>query len=706
MGSIITFYSYKGGVGRTMALANVAVLLARRGLRVMMVDWDLEAPGLHQFFPLTKRNERGLLEFLDDASQMQEGLPKLENYTSSVAEGGNTLTLLAAGRFDQDYERRVLQFDWPKFFEKQRGGSILETLRDQWRDAFDVTLIDSRTGITDAGGVCTIQMPDILVPVVVANRQSIEGTKKIVQRAQQARQALAYDRTGLLVFPLLSRFDSRTEYQESQKWLRMFADDLNEFYSDWLPKEVTAVQVAERTKLPYVADFSFGEKLPVITESTTDPESLGFAYETAATLIADDFKDAQRLLLSRVRSPRTEKMEELPKIPATNLRGNISLPSDFFFREVIPDHRAAHPPPPPAPLGPLAAFVGDWVGNGFNTIFRPDNAVTPTPLPNPGPSPPPPHHNILELNLTSEELSFSKNLGAVPNRGTNPQGDIFLNGVPYLQTINDVTIHGEKIGIHFEPGIWIHVPATTVPPIAQETIARLASIPHGTTIEAQGIIATVAGPPKIDPVDITPFVTGNPAKKIKFPSQIASDPNTRRIPQDLSSFRAAVTITQALLDDPNRLLRSHISKQKIINTIALIISTAPPPPPALFGGGIGNIAFLLGHAAAYQPNAQAARMTAIFWIETVEEVILVPPLHAGQPFTVRSKPSVPGQHVPKFSGIAPFAVDRPRELTVHFTQIQYTQTVLLNFAGLTWPHVSVNTLVPADNMVVPASAWT
>ena len=66
-------------------------------------------------------------------------------------------------------------------------------------------------------------------------------------------------------------------------------------------------------------------------------------------------------------------------------RGSIKLPGDFFFREVPTDHKVAHPAPPPAPLGPLSAFVGDWVGNGFNTIFRPNNTATPTPLPNPLP---------------------------------------------------------------------------------------------------------------------------------------------------------------------------------------------------------------------------------------------------------------------------------------------------------------------------------
>src|SRR6202042_2116659 len=179
-------------------------------------------------------------------------------------------------------------------------------------------------------------------------------------------------------------------------------------------------------------------------------------------------------------------------------RSSISLADDFLFGELRPDHKVPATPAPPPPLGPLSAFVGDWVGNGFNTIFRPDSTATPTPLPNPVPPPPPPRDNILELNLTSESLSFSPSLGSVPNRGTAAQQDIFLNGVPYLQTIKDITIHGESVGIHVEPGIWIHVPATNVPALG-ESVTRMASIPHGTTIEAQGTAVTVAGPPVIAP---------------------------------------------------------------------------------------------------------------------------------------------------------------------------------------------------------------
>ncbi|MGO9217623.1 MAG: hypothetical protein ACLP5E_07630 [Streptosporangiaceae bacterium] len=120
----------------------------------------------------------------------------------------------------------------------------------------------------------------------------------------------------------------------------------------------------------------------------------------------------------------------------------------------------------------------------------------------------------------------------------------------------------------------------------------MASIPHGTTIEAQGTSFTVAGGPHVDPVDITPFPIGNPGHPIKFPSQTATDAGTFRLPQDLTDFIAAGTITQPILDNPNIILKNRANAQNITSTTVIQISTNPADP--LFGGGTDNIAFLLG----------------------------------------------------------------------------------------------------------------
>ena len=371
--------------------------------------------------------------------------------------------------------------------------------------------------------------------------------------------------------------------------------------------------------------------------------------------------------------------------------------SGFRWSEVPPTRErrlAALAAPAEPDLGGIAGFTGTFHGTGLNTIFRPqDFALTPTPLPKPATGP---NDNILEINLTKETLSFSKALGSIPNRGM-VQGDAFLNGIPYLQTINDVSVPANPVGIHFEPGIWLSVPATTVPPEGA-TIARMASIPHGTTIEAQGTSFTVAGGPRIDPVDITPFPIGNPGQPFRFPSQTATNTATFRLPQDLTAFIAAGTITQEILDNPNIILKKRADAQNITSTTVNVISTNPADP--LFGGGTDNIAFLLGDKNATSPNADAIQMSATFWIETVTEQITIPAYTAHHPVIVRGATSA-GNPVVSFSVTSKTPTAKDTTIDVSYTQIQYTQTVLLNFNNLTWPHVSVATLVP--NKPVPVA---
>ncbi len=285
----------------------------------------------------------------------------------------------------------------------------------------------------------------------------------------------------------------------------------------------------------------------------------------------------------------------------------------------------------PNPLGPLAELPGVWKGRGFNQIWRPFHGT---------------QDRFLELNETIETLEFETIPGDIPNRGLL-EADINLHGVRYLQQIKDAHAlgpNGKLAGIHIEPGIWLSTPPTTNP-LDPATVARMASIPHGTTLVAQGsTLPVINHAPPIAPVSITPFTIAPPHNPVPFP-----ETNLGAATQFRTPHADIPNVTQAMVNNPNLVLSQAIAGQNILSTTTLRISTNALNPPSS-GGGTSNIAFLQG--AAGGPNAQSVQVDAIFWIETVKETN----------GTIRH-------------------------------QLQYTQTVLLNFNGLSWPHVTVATLV-------------
>jgi WD40 repeat protein/MinD-like ATPase involved in chromosome partitioning or flagellar assembly len=227
---IITFYSYKGGTGRSMHLANVAWILASNGQRVLAVDWDLEAPGLHRYFrPFLVDKELvatdGLIDMMwDFADAAMTPVPEAERAqgwhddyadllrcTAAVRwhwPGAGRLDLLPAGRQTPMYSRRVNSFNWQNFYDRLGGGVFLESVKDRMRAEYDYILIDSRTGVSDTAGICTVQMPDALVLCFTANNQSIEGCASIARSVREQWEAdpqRGADRRRIL--PLLTRVD-------------------------------------------------------------------------------------------------------------------------------------------------------------------------------------------------------------------------------------------------------------------------------------------------------------------------------------------------------------------------------------------------------------------------------------------------------------------------------------------------------------------
>jgi tetratricopeptide (TPR) repeat protein/cellulose biosynthesis protein BcsQ len=314
MGDIVSFYSYKGGVGRTMALANVAALLAQWGHKTLVVDWDLEAPGLEWYFrPFldvsATQQQPGLIDLLIESpklplavSSWRERLIEVPAPTQKGLPRRGHLHLLTAGRREADYFRRVRSWDVDAFYADNYGGQLIESLREQWKEAYDFVLVDSRTGITDIGGVSTIQLPDILVMLFAANEQSLRGTAEVADSIRQARRHLPVDRLALSVLPLPSRFETSTEFEIGRGWLDRVAQELGPLFDGWLPAEIPADglrQLLDIIKIPYIPFFSFGEKLPVVEQRATDPQGLAYAYETLAAMLANKLAEVDRLLSDR-----------------------------------------------------------------------------------------------------------------------------------------------------------------------------------------------------------------------------------------------------------------------------------------------------------------------------------------------------------------------------------------------------------------------
>jgi hypothetical protein len=321
----------------------------------------------------------------------------------------------------------------------------------------------------------------------------------------------------------------------------------------------------------------------------------------------------------------------------------MSLKSGFVLHpDVVPLTALRMDGVPGNNLGPLQPLIGTWVGTGFNNIWRANQSSSG-------------RDNVLQLNATSETLQFTEIPGNIPNRGLL-QPDIVMFGLTYLQQVSDANANQ---GIHIEPGIWAVVPPTS-DPLEPQTVVRMASIPHGTTVLAQGTAVTSAGGPIIPAIDITPSIGGN---LIPFPDESTlSQPSNFRLPSAAQPENPPLQfpITQAMVNDPNSVLKAAIVGQNIIQTTTLSISTnaqlgLPPPTATPAGGGTDNTAFLNGNgansSAPGSANAQAFQMDATFWIETVKN---------------------------------------PDGST--FLQLQYSQKVILNFNGLSWPHVSVATL--------------
>ena len=306
-GRVLTFYSFKGGTGRSMALANVAWILATNGKRVLTIDWDLEAPGLHRYFG----------PFLEDPDlQETEGLidlllhymvaatkPELQRQPADTADPDRSwyqpfadismhaepiqwsfpdhggIDLLAAGRHDSAYASRVNHFQWVAFYEKFGGAAFLEEVIRQARTAYDYVLIDSRTGVSDTSGICTVHLPDALVVFYTLNNQSILGASEVAEAVRQSHRSAGHE--GFPIYPVATRVELAEKDRLNIR--RKLARRRFEPFLDWMPSDQRGDYLGQMEIL-YDPYYAYEETLATLADQPGSRNSVlsSLEYLTAS----------------------------------------------------------------------------------------------------------------------------------------------------------------------------------------------------------------------------------------------------------------------------------------------------------------------------------------------------------------------------------------------------------------------------------------
>jgi tetratricopeptide (TPR) repeat protein len=301
-GQIVTFYSFKGGTGRTMALANVAWILAANGRRVLVADWDLESPGLHRFLqPFLETDvssKPGIIDFIrtyewaaknygdEHRGDLGAGLTRLIDSHARVAEytepvnwdfpGDGCLSFLSPGKQNRDYLATLSGLDWDTFYDNLYGGQFFDALRADLKNSYDYVLIDSRTGLSDIADICTLHLPDVLVDCFTLSTQGIEGAAAIAQmvRGRSGR--------SIRILPVPMRIDP-AEKEKMDAGLAMAARLFKGLPSGM--SEPDRRKYWSAVEVPYRAFYAYEETLAVFGDSPGAPASLLSSFERLAAQV-------------------------------------------------------------------------------------------------------------------------------------------------------------------------------------------------------------------------------------------------------------------------------------------------------------------------------------------------------------------------------------------------------------------------------------
>jgi MinD-like ATPase involved in chromosome partitioning or flagellar assembly len=265
----ITFYSYKGGVGRSLALVNIATRLSEFGKKVCIIDFDLEAPGLHIKFPTPSvylaDDYKGIVDYVYKFSN--EGIldNKIKDYSFDIPVLGGSvpLTLIPAGNTSNPkYWMQLSKIDWYNLiYDNPNGLAFFLNLKEVIKKEIkpDYLLIDSRTGISEMSGISLSLLADEVVIIAANNKENLSGARNIIRSLSKGENNILGKQPKinfvLSRVPFTDNPEDRSKEQLllnriKREYLLPFVKDINIIHSDRELEEV------ERVKIAYEKDES------------------------------------------------------------------------------------------------------------------------------------------------------------------------------------------------------------------------------------------------------------------------------------------------------------------------------------------------------------------------------------------------------------------------------------------------------------------
>lgn len=295
--AIISFFSFKGGVGRTTALASFALYLARAKKRVAIIDLDLEAPGAGTLFsPSTGAFQYGLVDYLLERPLFKAGTGIDEYYfeydTPDVIGDGPPIVVVPAGRIDDAFLEKLARIDYAQLFKPGEGQPLRLLLEDLRRSRKpDYILIDSRAGLHDIGGLALNGLAHLDLLFFTDTAQSLAGLGVVVEHLGRRRVQAGRDQqlcavVQAMALPRTDEDRARRDAAFVSQVHTVFADRYYDAPDGDLP--VPAVESPEQPHYAHSLGFN------------SDLRRASSLELMAPLLMEGDFKDFGRWVLGRL----------------------------------------------------------------------------------------------------------------------------------------------------------------------------------------------------------------------------------------------------------------------------------------------------------------------------------------------------------------------------------------------------------------------